>query len=496
MWQILVFIAILWIFQNFYWKRRKFPPGPPPLPLIGNLLSLKGNNGEKAMYEWKKKYGDFFTVWFGENPVVLIGDAPTMYETFVKEGEAYAGRPKMSHSFNGEPNLGIGGIDGPLWREQRRFALQILRNFGLGRNLMQERVLHEVVEMIDHVKAEIKSGNEKVDMMAILDICVGSIINSLTFGYSFDKKNTESFYKLKVLAGQVIENFLDPLWKICLWNPNVMKYIPPFNKVYKRVEKTETSLNEIFNEKIKNHRKKIDFEADEEPRDFAEAFLRHQYKLNKDGVKDHNYSDKQLVDSALSLWIAGQETTSSTLAWLVLFMMEHQDIQKKAQEELDKHVGSDRLVTLDDKINLNYINAIVAETLRFSNLSSVNVFHRTMKEVKIHGYTFPENTMITYQIPFVLNDSRYFSDEKSFKPERFLDKDGKFFWPQELMVFGLGKRACLGEGLAKLELYLFAANILNQFKLNHPKDKKAELTRIIDLVTHPIPYKTFVENRY
>uniref|UniRef100_A0A914PJY5 Cytochrome P450 n=1 Tax=Panagrolaimus davidi TaxID=227884 RepID=A0A914PJY5_9BILA len=199
---------------------------------------------------------------------------------------------------------------------------------------------------------------------------------------------------------------------------------------------------------------------------------------------------------ATGLWVAGQETTSSTLAWLILYMMEHQDIQKKAHDELDKHIGSDRLVTLDDKTNLNYINAIVAEILRFSNLSSVNVFHRLTKEVQIHGYTFPENTTITYQIPFVLHDSRYFDEPEKFKPERFLDKNGKFFWPQELMTFGIGKRACLGEGLAKLELYLFAANILNQYKLNHPKDKKADLTRIIDLVTAPIPYKTFVESRF
>jgi cytochrome P450 len=114
-------------------------------------------------------------------------------------------------------------------------------------------------------------------------------------------------------------------------------------------------------------------------------FLRHQYKLKKDGIKDDKFSDNQLVAMATGLWVAGQETTSSTLAWLILYMMEYQDIQKKAHDELDKHIGSDRLVTLDDKTNLNYINAIVAEILRFSNLSSVNVFHRLTKEVQIHG---------------------------------------------------------------------------------------------------------------
>ena len=177
-------------------------------------------------------------------------------------------------------------------------------------------------------------------------------------------------------------------------------------------------------------------------------------------------------------------------------MMEYPEAQKKAHEELDKYIGSDRLITLDDKVNLNYINAVVAETLRFGNLGSVNVFHRTTKEVTIHGYKLPENTLITNQIMLVLMDERYFPEPGKYKPERFLDKNGKFFWPQELMPVSLGKRACLGEGLAKLELYLFAANMLNHFKFNHPKDKKADATRVIDVATHPIPYKTFVENRY
>ena len=106
----------------------------------------------------------------------------------MKDGEAYSGRPKgMSHSFTDEPNRSLGGMDGPIWKEQRRFALHVLRNFGLGKNLMQERVLTEVSSLISNVKEDIAEGNEKIDMMNILDVCVGSIINSLTFGYRFER---------------------------------------------------------------------------------------------------------------------------------------------------------------------------------------------------------------------------------------------------------------------------------------------------------------------
>uniref|UniRef100_A0A914YVV9 CYtochrome P450 family n=1 Tax=Panagrolaimus superbus TaxID=310955 RepID=A0A914YVV9_9BILA len=494
--QILFLIIFLVAFYNVYWKRKGLPPGPLPLPLIGNGLALKNHNGEKAILSWMAKYGNIFTIWLGENPVVLIFNVKTMNETFIKDGETFAGRPKGSSKHNGEHRLGIGGTDGPFWKEQRRFALHILRNFGLGKNMMQEKVLHEVTDLIEHVREQVNAKEEKIDMMAIIDICVGSIINSLTFGYSFDKKNPESFLKLKALATQTVKNFIDIKWKLCQWNITIMKHIPPFDKVYERVKETETTIDAIFNEKIANHKKKIDFEADEEPRDYAEAFLRHQYKLDKDGTKDHNYSDKQLVDSILDIWIAGQETTSSFLAWLVLYMMEYPEIQEKAHTELDKHVGSDRLVTLDDKPNLNYVNAIVAETLRASMQSSINVPHRLMKDAVIEGYHIPEDTLVTYQMQQLFNNDDQFPEAKKFKPERFLDSNGKFFWPFELMPFGIGKRACLGEGLAKLEMYLFAANILNQFKVFHLKNFKAPLTKIIDHATHPIPFKTYVKNRF
>ena len=170
--------------------------------------------------------------------------------------------------------------------------------------------------------------------------------------------------------------------------------------------------------------------------------------------------------SLFDLWIAGQETTSNTLAWLCVYLIQNSHVQEKLHAELDLVIGSDRVITLDDKSNLNYVNAVVAETQRFCNLVPINVFHRTTKDTKIHGYYIPVNTVITHQVSTVLQDERYFPDPLVFKPERFLDKNGKFFQPPELMPFGIGKRACLGEGLARLELFLFTSNISNQFKVS------------------------------
>jgi cytochrome P450 len=491
MWQFFLILFALWMLDNFYWKRRNLPPGPIPLPLLGNLLTLKRLNIENAVFTWRKQYGDFFTVWFGTKPAVMIGDYNVLVETFIKDGETYAGRPKdIPH------DKGIVMADGDLWKDQRRFVLHVFRNFGLGRNLMQERVLNEVSMLISAVKEELNKGVENISIQNIVDIRVGSIINSLTFGYSFEKEKITEFITSKELTQKAVRNNGNPIWKIAQWNPQLFRRLPFFSKTVEKILNDKQCLRELFEKKVEVHKNKINFEADQEPTDYAEAFLRHQYKLNKDGVKDHYYTDFQLVQAVVELWIAGQETTSNTLAWMILYMMENPEIQKKAHEELDNVIGNDRLITLEDKTELNYINAIIAETQRYCNLAPVNVFHSVRKDVTINGYKLPKDTLVIPQICFVMFNEKHFPNPNVFNPERFLDKNGKFFQPPELMPFSLGKRICLGEGLARLELFLFTANILNQFKLNHPKNKKADMTRIVEGPPHPHPFVTFIKDRY
>uniref|UniRef100_A0A914QLN1 Uncharacterized protein n=1 Tax=Panagrolaimus davidi TaxID=227884 RepID=A0A914QLN1_9BILA len=117
---------------------------------------------ETQFKKWKKQYGDLHTIWFGDMPIVTLHDAPTILETFLKDV-------------------------GERWRENRRFALHVFRNFGLGKNLMQERVLVEATSLITDIKDEILGGKNEVSVQNAIDLGVGSIINSLTLGYRYGK---------------------------------------------------------------------------------------------------------------------------------------------------------------------------------------------------------------------------------------------------------------------------------------------------------------------
>uniref|UniRef100_A0A914Z805 Cytochrome P450 n=1 Tax=Panagrolaimus superbus TaxID=310955 RepID=A0A914Z805_9BILA len=156
---------------------------------------------ETQFKKWKNQYGDLHTIWFGDKAVVTLHDAPTILETFLKDGETYSGR----HHFKWEDIVrnGRNGIifsEGPKWRENRRFALHVFRNFGLGKNLMQERVLVEVTSLITEVKEEILNGKKEVSIQNAIDLAVGSIINSLTFGYRYGKEKENEFEKVKKFA--------------------------------------------------------------------------------------------------------------------------------------------------------------------------------------------------------------------------------------------------------------------------------------------------------
>ena len=428
--------------------------------------------------------------------MITIHDSPTIYETFLKDGDGYSGRQQ---SFALEDirhgRHGIFFTEGELWREHRRFALKVFRDLGFGKNLMQEKILVEVTAVISYIKGDLQSGITTISLQSELDRGVGSVINALTLGYRYGRDKQEEFNFVKNFSIKFLANASHPLMKTIDPNLNLLKKLPVFKQFYDKVLRDAKEGEDFFLKKIDEHRQKINFNSDEDPKDYIEAYLREKYKLENNGENLHTFTDLQLYGMVLDLWLAGQETTSNTLSWLCVYVINRPEVQKRIHGELDKVVGSDRLVTLDDKNNLNYVNAVVAETQRYCNLLALNVIHRTTKNVEVHGYKIPKGTLITHQICTVLKDERYFKDPEIFNPERFLDENGKFFSPPELMPFGIGKRACMGEALARMELFLFTANIFNQMKLRSIDGGQICEEKTLSITAVPNPWTCCAEFR-
>uniref|UniRef100_A0A7E4V9Y7 Cytochrome P450 n=1 Tax=Panagrellus redivivus TaxID=6233 RepID=A0A7E4V9Y7_PANRE len=441
---VFTLIVLLICFYNFYWKRRGLPPGPIPFPLIGNIHQIS----QPQYNVWTRKYGPIYTYWMGEMAIVSVNDVAVIHDAFVKNGDDYAGRAQI-HELLEIVKHGDHGIifsEGQLWRGQRRFTLQVFRNFGFGKNIMQEQILDEFVDLKVEVADAAKQG-AMVDMKGVIDLAVANIINNLLFGFRYKGERRHEFEDDKKLIMEVVTHFGSLFGMIFMHKAHIFKHVPILSSAYAKM---------------------VD---------------------DRDRLKD------QLYGCHFDLWSAGQETTSTTLGWACIYLIKNPEAQQKLQAELDHVIGSDRLIRCEDKPQLNYLNAIVAETQRLSNIVPQNLLHRTLADVEIAGYKLPKHTVITHMISSVMYDERYFPDPMAFKPERFLTPDGNYISSPALMPFGVGKRACLGESMAKMELFLILANTFNHFSLSEDKHHPISTFRTVGGTVPPPDFKCRVQLR-
>ncbi|KAI1705035.1 cytochrome p450 domain-containing protein [Ditylenchus destructor] len=215
------------IFYNFYWKRRNLPPGPTPLPILGNVLTIaRLKPGYDAFIQWNKQYGPIYTYWIAETPIVAITDYKTIKETFIHDGDTYAGRDLFNEHMKLMRGGTINGIiltEGEEWRENRRFSIQALREYGMGKPEIESKILAETDYLIEGLNKEIAAGNQEHDVIRWIDLGVGSVINQMLFGYRFSGGHEEEFETLKKILDEVMGEFANPISATVTMCPSLRK---------------------------------------------------------------------------------------------------------------------------------------------------------------------------------------------------------------------------------------------------------------------------------
>ncbi|CAD5224531.1 unnamed protein product [Bursaphelenchus xylophilus] len=464
-WLLILLLALL-LFYNFHYKRRNLPPGPTPWPFVGNALTLsRTNRWETKFLEWSRTYGSTFTYWLGELPVVAVCDYADMQQYFVKQADLFSDRYNQHLTRLRFGEYGILMTNGAVWREQRRFALKVLRDFGLGKNQMEERILLELDDVIR--KTDRICGPEEIDFFKFTDIAVGSVINSIVNGYRFTEENSHEFYRLKDLTKNLMMATRNWRSNLATNNP----WLQRFSFFKSKMDIAINYFNEItafLNQQVAKHLEKIDYSQDLEPNDLIDAFLLERQRRIAAG-NEGSFVIRQLNTVVFDLWLAGQETTSSTLTWIIGYLMRFPEVQEKLQKELDTVIGSKRIVRNSDRADLPYTNAVIMECQRCSNILSQNVARSVHQDVEVNGYLLKKGTTIVPQISVLLQNPKIFAEPEKFNPDRFIDQNGKLRQVEELIPFSLGKRICLGEGMARMELFIFTANLFNQYKFESGK---------------------------
>uniref|UniRef100_A0A1I7SI23 Cytochrome P450 2J6 n=2 Tax=Bursaphelenchus xylophilus TaxID=6326 RepID=A0A1I7SI23_BURXY len=245
--------------------------------------------------------------------------------------------------------------------------------------------------------------------------------------------------------------------------------VPVVNRRARSAVRLMHEIFEYLNSQIQHHLKENDYSHDAEATDFIDAFLLEKARRERDGEDAGIYHVQQLRNVCFDMWIGGQETTSSTITWIIAFMIRYPEAQAKMQRELDAVIGSKRIVRNEDRPDLPYTNAVIMECQRSCNLFSQNVLRVAAEDTEIKGYAIKKGTIVVPQVSVLFQNPKIFPEPHKFDPDRFIDQNGKLRQVEELIPFSLGKRICLGEGMARMELFIFTANLFNQYKFESGK---------------------------
>ncbi|KAF1753447.1 hypothetical protein GCK72_020004 [Caenorhabditis remanei] len=482
----------LWLFHELYWKRRNLPPGPIPLPFFGNVLSLSAEKpGYEAFRNWTKQYGDVFTFWLGSKPFIIISSYSKLKDTFIRDGETYMNKVQLNfQEFIRDGNYGVAETNGEVWSTHRRFALTTLRDFGLGKDLMQEKILIEVEDIFQKFHKNI---DREQEINPVLNNAVANMINQLIFGYRFEKENLGELKKLSELMEYQEKFFTRFRTNFQIFVPQLAWFLPG-KTLEEGIIPWKTDFFNFFDKQIENHRQKINFDSDEN-QDYAEAYLKEQKKREANGDREM-FSTKQLSNMCLDLWFGGLSTTNITLTWTISYVLHNPEVQKKLHEELDRVIGSERLVTTSDKNGLPYMNAVINESQRCVNLVPVNLFHCTSRDTVLNGYSIDKGTGVIAQISTVMLDEKIFPEPYTFNPNRFIDENGTMKKIDELVPFSVGKRQCIGEGLARMELFLLISNLFNRYQVSSSSAGLPSLDKSKDIGVVPRKIRAKLSRRY
>lgn len=195
----------------------------------------------------------------------------------------------------------------------------------------------------------------------------------------------------------------------------------------------------------------------------------------------------------LNLHAAGTDTTSNTLLTGLLYLMTMPHIQERCQQEIDQVLEGKDFVSFEDRHNMPYVQAVTHESLRVSNTVPLSVFHTTTKETELMAYSIPKGTLIIPNLTSVLKEEGQWKFPHEFKPENFNDQ-GEFVKPDAFLPFSAGPRTCLGEGLARMELFLIMVTLLRKFRFICSEEAgKPDYTPVFGITMSPKPYNMKVE---
>ncbi|KAG9331505.1 hypothetical protein JZ751_018908 [Albula glossodonta] len=473
---------------NGYLENRQPPPGPTPWPLVGNLPQM-GAQLHLCLTSMQAEYGDVFRMKMGSLVVVVLSGYGTIRQALVRQGESFAGRPEL-FTFSAVANgtsMTFSEKYGEAWVLHKRICKNALRSFSQAKAqdsscscLLEEHVREEAVRMVD----ALRSGT---DPAVSLVTSVANVACGLCFGKRYDHGDRE-FLEIVDINNEVLRLFasgnLADFFPIFRYLPS-----PSLRKVVKHIHR----MNSFIEQNIQEHLSTFDKNC---IRDITDALI----ALCEDRQEDRGtsmLSNSQIMHTVNDIFGAGFDTIIAGLQWSLLYLIKFPDIQAKIYQEIDEKIGSDRLPSFEDKPKMPLMEAFIYEVFRHASYVPFTIPHCTTQNIVLNGYFIPKDTCIFINQYQVNHDKDLWGDPDSFRPERFLNESGQLSkdLTEKVMIFGMGKRRCLGDSFARLEMFIFLTTLLHLLRIENVHGQELDLTAEFGLTMKPKPYKINVSPR-
>ncbi|XP_078581516.1 cytochrome P450 2U1-like [Branchiostoma floridae x Branchiostoma japonicum] len=455
-------------------RPRNLPPGPKGWPLLGNITMLARGHRFLTMAEWAKTYGPVYRIQLGRRTVVVLSGYDVMHEALVKRGEDFSSRPNdpVTKLINTQRLGIIAAPFGTPWKEHRKFTLMSLREFGFGKRSLEGKILEESVAL----QAEImKMGNKPFNIRRMVQNAVTNVICSIVFGSRFEYNDDKFTRLMDALDRGLSFNFFG---QIAVFFP-ILRRVPGLGQGPQIMLDLIGTVRAYLREEMDSHKKTFD---SNDIRDLIDSYVRETKSREKDD--ETTFTDEYTEMVLFDMFVAGAETTSTTLYWAFLYMILNPDIQAKVQEEIHSVLGYDKPPSTAHRAQMPYTEAVLTEVARIGTILPTSVTRATSRDTIFHGYNIPEGTAVLPNLWSVHHDPQHFPNPGKFDPGRFLDAQGQYQRDDHVMPFGLGPRICLGKQLAEMELFVFFINLLQHFTFNLPEGSAKPTTTGINGITH------------
>ncbi|KAE8709926.1 Cytochrome P450 82C4 [Hibiscus syriacus] len=450
-------------------------------PFLGHLHLLGGSKPAHITFgNFADEYGPVFTVRLGVHPTLIVSSSEVAKECFTTNDKAFASRPRTLAAELLGFNFAMFGFSpyGPYWRHIRKIAtLEILSNSRL------EKLKHvresEAKESIKRLYELVTSGGSKqvvVNMMRWFWTVNINTVFKIVIGKRYSEVENSHEEEENEQRRKAVRDFFALTGTFTVADSLPFLRWLDLGGHEKAMKKTVKKLDQILEECLVEHKRKRN---SGKPAGEHDEFMGIMLSLLEDAGKLPSY-DADTINKAtcLAIILGGTDTTTVTITWALSLLLNHRDILRKAQQELDTFVGKDRLVQESDMKNLQYLQAIVKETTRLYPAAPLSVPHESVEDCTTAGYFIPAGTRLLVNISKLQRDPNLWPDPDEFRPERFLtthkhvDVRGQNF---EFIPFGSGRRVCPGISFALQVLNINLAALLQSFDITTPHDEAVDM---------------------